>query len=209
MTEMRPTLPIFLLMFPLLVFQSGCGAIANLNAAATPLQIYELPAPEVDAGTRRRSVELVVEEPVASGAIATDRIMIRPEPLQAQYLPGVRWPDPAQEMVQTMILRTLLQTGALASVGRRPIGTLGDFALLSELTDFQAEAQDGGPFVVRVRLIARLARERDARVIATRGFEATANASSDRPDDVVAAFDEAAGQLVSDVALWTLARLGG
>ena len=188
---------------------SGCTAISALGEASRPLEIYELRTPATaPAATRRRDIEVVVEEPMASGALATERIMIRPGPLQAQYLPGVRWADPAPVMLQTLILRSLTESGALSSVGRRPLGTAGDYAVLSELTDFHAETADGtGGATVRLRLIVRLVRERDARVIGTRTFSATQQAASTEADAVVAAFDQASSQLLSEVTNWVLSQL--
>lgn len=189
---------------------SGCTAISTLGEASRALEIYELRAPQAPTvATRRRDIEVVVEEPMAGGALATERIMIRPEPLKAQYLPGVRWADPAPVMLQTLILRSLTESGALSSVGRRPLGAAGDYAVLSELTDFHAETAEGADGVtVRLRLIVRLVRERDARVIATKTFSAVNPASSTETDAVIAAFDQASMQLLSEVTSWVLSQLG-
>ncbi|WP_112322105.1 ABC-type transport auxiliary lipoprotein family protein [Oceanibium sediminis] len=187
----------------------GCSAISSLNSASQPLEIYEISTPAIQPAATRRNIELIVEEPSASGALATERIMIRPAPLQAQYLPGVRWSDPAPVMLQTQMLRGLSATGALGSVGRRPVGTSGDYAVLSELTDFQAESTgDGDDVTIRVRLMVRLVREQDAQVIATRTFEVTEAAASSDPGPIVEAFDRAAGRLLGDVMPWVLRNSG-
>lgn len=195
-----------LLALPLL---AGCSAISALGEASQPLEIYELQTPPVpQVAARQRSVELVVEEPIASGALATERIMIRPAPLQAQYLPGVRWADTAPVMLQTLIVRSLTETGALNSVGRRPVGTIADYAVLGELTDFQAEpAVEGDSATVRLRLVLRVVRESNARVIATRSFAVTEPADGTDADSVVAAFNRACTSLLSEIVPWILARL--
>jgi len=184
----------------------ACTAISTLSEVSRPLEIYELHAPELQSvATRRTDIEVVVEEPMASGALTTERIMIRPGALQAQYLPGVRWADPAPEMLQTLLLRSLTATGALGSVGRRPVGTIGDYVVLSELTDFQAETTDEtDTATIRLRLMVRLVHERDARVIANRTFEVTETAGSSEIDAVVAAFDRASGRMLSEIVPWIL-----
>lgn len=199
-----PTTLLLLLTIP------GCSALTALGEASQPLEIYELRTPELPAAaSARRDIELIIEEPVASGALATDRIMIRPSPLQAQYLPGVRWADPAPVMLQTLILRSLTERGALGSVGRRPLAVAGDYAVLSELTDFQAETSDGTKGAeVRLRLIVRLVREADSRVIATRSFAVTETAGATDADTVVSAFDRASGRLLAEIAPWVLGQLG-
>lgn len=198
------------LLLLLLVSLSGCTALSALDEASQPLEIYELrPLVSSPSAARVRNVEVIVEEPIGSGALATERIMIRPEPLQAQYLPGVRWADTAPVMLQTLIVRSLTETGAFGSVGRSPVGTLADFAVLSELTDFQAEAlADSAGATVRIRLVSRVVRESDARVVATGSFSSTENTEATDPDSVVAAFDRATAQLLSDLVPWIVGQIG-
>ena len=191
---------------------SGCGALAALGGAATPLDAYDLrpPADGPRAAGAPLARSLVIETPEAAGAIDTDRILIRPHPLQAQYLPGARWTDPAPVLVQTLILRTVENAGALRFAGRRPLGGSGDFALVSEITDFQAElpGNDGAAALVRVRIAARLVRESDAAVVASRVFEATAPAARLETLSVVEAFDAAAAPVSGDLAAWVLRTMG-
>lgn len=192
-----------MLLLLMLASLSGCSALSALNDASQPLEIYELRTPEVTGTASRRSTEVIVEEPIASGALATERIMVQPAPLQAQYLPGVRWSDTAPVMLQTLMVRSLAETGALASVGRSPVGTRADFAVLSELTDFQVEAGEAeADVLVRVRLIVRLVQESDSRVVASRTFANTASAPSTDPAPVAAAFDAATSRLLSDAVSW-------
>lgn len=203
---MRLILPCLAL--PLL---AGCTAITALGEASRPLQIYELQTPIVQqAAGRRRAVELIVEEPFAGGSLNTERILIRPTPVQAQYLPDVRWADTAPVMLQTLLVRSLSETGAWSSVGRRPVGTRADYAVLGELTDFHAvPADDGDTATVRVRLILRIVREGDARVVATRSFTASEPTEATDPTRMVAAFDRATAQLLSEIVPWIIARTVG
>ncbi|ANT62563.1 hypothetical protein AYJ57_19440 [Salipiger sp. CCB-MM3] len=187
---------------------SGCGAIAALDDASTPLEIYELQTPPIQPSAARGSLELVVEPPIASGALSTERIMIRPAPLQAQYLPDVRWSDEAPAMLQTLLVRSLSETGAFASVGRAPLGAQGDYALLGELTDFQAQGAEGGA-AVRIRIMLRLVRERDASVVAARTFEVTEPAADTETDTLVAAFDRGTSRILSEVLPWVVGATRG
>ena len=183
----------------------GCAAISALDEASQPLEVYELRAPAVRKAAIQRNIELIVEEPAASGSVATERIMIRPTPLQAQYLPGVRWADIAPVMVQTLLVRSLTESGAFRSVGRLPVGIEADYALLSELTDFQAEPiMDGEAAVIRVRIIARIVRESDARVVGTRAFTVTEEAETLDADAVVRAFERATSKMLTGVVAWVI-----
>nr|WP_235047681.1 hypothetical protein [Limimaricola cinnabarinus] len=90
------------------------------------------------------------------------------------------------ETVQTLMVRTLSATGALRYVGRRPLGVGGDFAALTELTDFQARAEAAGPgAVINLRMIVRLVRERDATVVSTCTITAKAQAATTESGDIV------------------------
>lgn len=191
----------------LLTALSGCSALSALDEASKPLEVYELTTPAVRLSGARRNVELVVEEPAASGALATERIMVRPAPLQAQYLPGVRWADTAPIMLQTLMVRSLTETGSFSSVGRRPVGTLADYTVLSELTDFQAETTgEEGQTTVRIRMSFRLVRENDARVVATRTLTATDAATSTEVDAIAIAFDRATTRLLAEAVPWIIAN---
>lgn len=190
---------------------ASCGAVSALSDAATPLDVIMLQPPEdlpVRDG-RPQSRDIIVEEPTAGGALATDRIMIQPGALQAQYLPDVRWSDPAPVMLQTLMLRALDETRAFQYVGRRPLGPGGDFAILTEMVDFQAELTgDGETAEVDVRVIVRIVRERGAQVVATRTFASTEPAASLSDLDLAKAFDTATGRVISDFTVWTLSTLG-
>ena len=187
-------------------FLSGCGGL--LGGATTPLDAYELRAPEVAAAARTTSRSLVIEVPGAGGALDTDRIMIRPNPLQAQYLPGVRWTEDAPVMLQSVMLRAFEDTNALRYVGRRPLGGLGDIALVSELTDMQAEVGPEGEVRARIRLTARLVREDDAEVLASRNFQASVPVASTDTMDVVQGLNAALDQVVGELVTWLLRQIG-
>lgn len=197
-----------LLLLP--AFLSGCTAISSLSQASQPLEIYELDTPQTARSRVSRNAELVVAEPVGTGSVNTERILIQPSPLQAQYLPGVRWADTAPVMLQTVLVRSLIETGAFTSVGRSPIGSLSDFTLLSELTDFQAEvASEGTLAVVRVRIVFRLVRESDSRVIATSAFAVTEQADATDIDSVVAAFNRATARVTTGAVPWVIGATSG
>lgn len=191
--------------FAILATISGCSAISALNEVTIPLEVYELRAPaDIPATTRGQlQRDVIIELPTTSGALSTDRIMIRPNQLQAQYLPDVRWSDATPVMVQTLMLRSVEATGAVRYVGRQPLTSNGDFAIITELVDFQAElAADGETANTQMKLIVRVIRERDASIIASRTFVASAVASSTETPAVIAAFNAASSTLFSEFARW-------
>lgn len=112
-------------------------------------------------------------------------------------------------MLQNLMLRAFEDTNALRYVGRRPLGGSGDFALVSELTDFQAEVgPDGTSVTTRVRFTVRLVRESDASIVASRTIQRTAAAASTETLDVVASFNLATNAALQDLTGWALRLIG-
>lgn len=186
---------------------AGCSAISAISDATTPLNVFELRVPPELPVWQNRALQrdVVIELPTSGGALATDRIMVRPSPLQAQYLPEVRWSEPTPVMVQTLMLRTLDATQGLRYVGRRPLGASGDFAIVSELVDFHAVlAPESDAATVEVRLIARVVREADVRIVASRTFTASVPVASSETVTLVDGFDAAVAQVMTEFAGWAL-----
>jgi cholesterol transport system auxiliary component len=189
---------------------TGCSALSALNGAASPLDAYDLTAPGAPIVARSTSArQFVVELPTTTGALNNDRILIRPHPLQAAYLPDGKWAEDVPVMLQTLLVRSFEDTNAFRYVGRRPLGTSGDYALVTDLTDFQAEAAaDGKTASIRLRLTARLVREDDAAILSTRSFTSTAQVASTKTLDLVEGFNTANQSMLSDVTNWGLKTLG-
>jgi cholesterol transport system auxiliary component len=191
------------------VLLSGCSALSVLSGATTPLNAFDLSAPANPPVARSSSSrQIVVELPTAPGALNTDRILIRPHPLQAAYLPDGQWAEETPTMVQTLLVRTLEDSNAFRYVGRRPLGASGDYALVTDLTDFQAEAGSAGnSATIRLRLTARLVREDDAAILASRSFTASAEVASTETLALVEGFNLANQSLLADISTWVLGTL--
>lgn len=199
---MRPLLLVVLLALP------SCGVIGALTKATTPLDAYELrgnlPAVQPSA---RGQLHLIVEPPVVAASLDTDRILIRPNGLQAQYMPDGRWTDPPSKMLQTALVRELDAAGKFAYVGRTPLGPGGDYALLTEIIAFEAQLDATGNPSTHVRLLARLVRERDLAIAATRVFATTVPVPTTATPDLVRGLDAALSQITAQMTDWTLSAL--
>jgi cholesterol transport system auxiliary component len=189
----------------------GCSPLANLSAASVPLDAFALTPLETE-GRAAGSRHLVVELPTASGAIVTDRILVKPAPLQVTFLPGARWVDPAPELVQTLLVQSLQASGGFRLVGRQTLGLLPDYTLLTEIRDFQAESLPPGAAAshrIRVGLVLTLVRESDRTVVATRNIDATATVGDAGALTMVTAFDAAMSAVLAEAVAWIGAVAGG
>ncbi len=200
---MTPTATRTLLAVSMLVLLAGCGLF---NKAAETLDAYTLSPLAGNGDARGSSQHLVVELPTSSGALATDRILIKPNRLQAEYLPQGRWVDATPVLIQTLLVASLQNSGAFRLVGRDGAGLSPDYRLLVELTDFQAEAPAEGvaEIAVNVGLTMTMSRDDDGSLIATRRFEHTALASSSDTLALVSAFDQATQRVLADSVAWSV-----
>lgn len=188
---------------------SGCSVLSALGKATASLDAYELRGnlPPVTE-TRRSQLHVIVEPPIVSGALDTDRILIRPNRLQAQYLPDGRWTDTPAKMLQSALVREIDGTGAFGYVGREPLGGGGDYAVVTEITDFQPEVVTDGQIEDHIRVATKLVRERDVAVVAQRVFEVRVPAASTNTPHLIASLDAAMARIVGEIVSWTVANLG-
>lgn len=190
---------------------SACSAADFLGGDSEPLDAYELRPPQSvpQAARQRQAIDVVIETPAASGAVDTDRILVRTAPAQIQYLPDARWVESVPQMVQTALVEALEASGGYRYVGRRPLGPSGDFAVIANITDFHAAPNaDGTAALIRLALTARIIRESDASVVATRGFTAAIPVEGVATAALVAGFNAAAGEVFTDMAGWVLRATG-
>ncbi|MDQ2101870.1 ABC-type transport auxiliary lipoprotein family protein [Azospirillum isscasi] len=182
---------------------TGCAA---LNPTAPSL--YTLtPGAVADAGLPRVNWQLLVEPPAASAGIDTPRIAVTRSATALDYFAGVSWADRAPGMVQGLIVQSFEDSRRIVSVGRDSAGLRSDFVLKTELRDFQAEFADDGATVpdrVRVRLSAKLVAMPSRTIEAGDTFDAMVPVRGSDFTDVIAAFNEALGQVQAALVDWTL-----
>ena len=185
----------------------GCSALSSLNAAATPLDTYDLrPAAGATAG-RRTSRTLLVAQPQVSAALATDRIVVKPDPASITFLPSARWSDELPNVFQYLVIRSISTTGRIGYVGPSGAGPVPDKALLVRIDAFDVNARSDGTFEVQVDVDMTIVNDRDQRVVATRRFAQSAETSSDSPKDVVAAFQNVLDALLPEISDWVIAKV--
>ena len=187
---------------------AGCSALSSIESASKPLDTFELsplPAGSVAAARSRRSLEVAL--PTATGALTSDRIVIKPTPLQVQALPNARWVNEATEHVQLLLVRSLAGSGRFALVTSAGSGPTPDYVLLTDLQAFQAEVTPDQVTVV-IRTTMTLLSDIDGTIISSRSFANTATVPDTTTEIVVTAFDEAMTQQLRDVVDWLASNAG-
>ena len=193
---------------------SGCGTFGALNNASRNLDAYELrPLPPQGDGQGQVRVGgrmVFVAEPSVTGALGSERIVVKPGALQVAFLPDGRWVEPTSVHIRNLIARSLANSGSLGLVSTNNVGPLPDFTLMTDVETFEAQVGAGGaPARVVATLTISIARDADGRLVAARRFSRSADATSLDAPDIVAAFNSAMSALLRDSTAWAVGVMAG
>ena len=181
---------------------------ACLSLGKKPEQTVYSPQVAISAGADWPSVDwpLLVMRPLASDALDTARIVVRPQPGTLQVYQGAAWSDPAPDLLQAALVGAFEDSGKIVAVGRQGSGLRGDFSLLLDMRQFEAVYENGAasPAAV-IQLQAKLLGKPGNRVLAAKTFRVAVPASGKDVPAVVAAFDSALNQSIAQIVGWTLA----
>ena len=187
----------------------GCeGLIPSLGGP--PANLYTLtPKNTFAKGLPQARWQLVVEEPLAAGGLNVDRIALQATPTELKYFARARWTERAPRMVQTLLVESFENSGAIIAVGRKAIGLRSDYNLITELREFQAEYFDGAAVpTIRIRLNAKMVKQPRRAIVASRTFEAEVKAEGKEIRQIIRAFDSALGKVLRHTVEWTIKTPG-
>jgi len=182
---------------------SACGGL--LGPSEAPPQIYVLHPPfGVVANAPSVQWQFGVTEPVAPDVFDSKRITLTLGQTM-DYYAGSAWSDQAPDLLQGLLVEAFEKSGKIKAVGRNSAGVRADILVTTEIRDFSAhyEVKDGIPTIV-VDIVAKLITATHHDVIATYDARHEVKASVNSVPAVVAAFNEATGQTISDIVSWSL-----
>ena len=152
------------------------------------------------------ALAIAVARPRAAAAIDTDRIAVHSAGNRFDYYSAARWAESAPQMLQQNLVAALAATaqfggGVMTAPARVPAELLLDVELrrFEAVTAGADAASPGAVPVVHVQVQASLIDSRRAARITSFVSEASVPASGNRLSAVVAAFDLANAQVVSDI----------
>jgi cholesterol transport system auxiliary component len=190
----------------LLVVSGLCTACVGsvLKSDNEAPDLYRLAAPAASGGGAGPSLAqaITVARPRSVSSLDTDRIAVTTPGHGFDYLAGARWSDTAPQMVQQLLVDTLMAEGRFATAVAAPSRVPTDMLLEVELRHFEAVyASVGEPPRILVQLQANLVDVRRGTRVAS--FDSRAEATATRNDRtaVVAAFEDAALRAARDAAL--------
>lgn len=190
---------------------SGCTTFASLNSAARNLDAYELHPLPSQGAIRPAGRSVFVADPSVTGALGSERIVIKPKPLQVAFLPDGRWVEATPQMVRNLLARSLANSGRLGLVSTNTVGPLPDYTVMTDIETFQAEvgSPSGAPARVVVVMTISIARDVDGRLIAARRFSQTADATGKDADEIAQAFDATMTVILREATNWSVGVMTG
>ncbi len=201
------------LTLPLAALATACDL--TVPGQGPPPTLYRLtPKSTFSEDLPRVDWQLILEVPVADAGLSTTRVALLRTPTQLEYYARSSWTDRAPLMVQTLMIESFENSGRIVAVGRESVGLRADFILKTELREFQAEyfeaeypgaeKSGAGKPSVRVGINVKVVEMPRRTIVASRSFEAVAEAGADAMTEIIAAFDEALGKVLKGLVEWTL-----
>jgi len=145
-----------------------------------------------------RPISVVVTPPRAAPGFDRPRMVYLREPHHIEYFAQNQWVEAPPRMLAPMITAALERSSAFRAVLQAPSAAAGEVRLNTEILRLQQEFFDK-PSKVRFTLRARLVDDATRQVIATREFEALADAPADNPYSGVQAANQAVNQVLEEL----------
>jgi len=180
-------------------FATGCSILPQ----AQPVQMLD-PRPTPPASGPAAEWSLRVARPESDPARDSARVLVRTSTARLQVLPEARWVAPAPELVRTLIIRHLRDTGALDRV--ETTGADADRALRTDLRRFELTEAGAGGLTAAIEIELRLFDSPGAGMIARRLVAHDARAASAAAPDVLAAFEAVLDRTLAEITEWLLGQ---
>jgi cholesterol transport system auxiliary component len=186
----------------------GCSL---LPAPPAP-QIFRL-SPLADDPPSGRIIRkrLVVDIPMASESLDTDRIAVIRDRTRFDYYANSLWTDRVPLLVQGLLVEGFENDGTIAQVGRDAHTLTPDYLLETEIRAFEARytgSSEQLPSAV-VALDVSLVKMPDHRLIGRTLITETSAAARNSVDAIVEAFDVAVGKILLRSIAWTTGKMMG
>jgi cholesterol transport system auxiliary component len=183
----------------------GCAGCAGslLGPSGEAPAIYRLEVAGAPGGAAKLPLALGVARPRAAVSLDTERIAVVQPDNRFDHFAGMRWSEPAPQMLQSLIVRVLQSDGRFEVVVATPSRVPTDLLLDLELRRFEAVyAADGASPSVQVEFQATLVDPRRVRRVSSFVASSEVAAAGNRRDAVLGAYQRATDEAVHALAAW-------
>jgi cholesterol transport system auxiliary component len=170
---------------------TGCTGLFHSNAV--PEQTYYLRAPPVAApGSGAMRASLRVGHVTAGPGLDTPHIMLVQADHRMNFYTGARWPAPATEVIEALIVETMRGSGQWSSVEDSTSPFPSDYFIQVVVRRFEADyTQSATAPAVQVILDCTIGRREGRDVVGSFVASGSATAEANRQGAVVDAFEQA------------------
>jgi cholesterol transport system auxiliary component len=184
------------------LLMAGCASLLGLPPSphlyrVTPKSTYPANLPHLPT-------QILIDVPLAPAGLDSSRIALSRSAVSIDYFADSEWTERVPLLVQTALLESFENSGAIAAIDRESMGLRADFILKTEIRHFEAlyDSPNGAP-EVWVAIIARLVNPSGRDIVAHASFERRERAAANDMGRIVVAFDEALGAVMADIVAWT------
>ncbi|MEO0410934.1 MAG: ABC-type transport auxiliary lipoprotein family protein [Pseudomonadota bacterium] len=185
----------------------ACGPIVDLGGqSGPPPRIYDM-APSIagaPSDAEAKAFVVLVEEPTAESVLDQDRIAVRLDYGEIQYLSGLRLADRPARLIRKVIVEDLGKVNHVTALGRGALDVPSDFRLKLIVRDFQINAATGGPQSSTVTLQALLI-DTSGALAASEVFSQAQDAPLVEGEYAIKSLNESLGVVVGQLKTWLLA----
>ena len=176
---------------------AGCSDM--LGPPAAP-RLYLLRPPLPAPTTDRLPGVLAIAMPDADAEFDTDRIAIQQPGAILDYYADAAWPDHVPVLVRAALVEAFEAEGAIDTVSGDLGGLAADYALVTEIRDFEARyaVTDGIPLCV-IRIDVHLVDQKKRSSLASFVASAEKSAARNSIEAAVAGFNAALGDVLGDI----------
>ncbi|HVO48732.1 MAG TPA: ABC-type transport auxiliary lipoprotein family protein [Steroidobacteraceae bacterium] len=180
------------------------GCAGGLHSDTKAAQVYVLrtgTSPATDAVSGNRA-SIHVARPLAGPGLDDEHIVLVQPDHRMSYYVASRWPAPLPEVVESLALQTLRDSGAWSAVQGSSSSFPADYILQIAIRRFEADYSGRADAPqVRVVLDCTVGKRAGREIIANFVAEGSADAGANRMSEVVAAFEAASGKALALVAV--------
>ena len=171
---------------------------AATSMAGTP--VVATPMPGTMANATAAPATLQVQFPIAAAGLASDSIAVLRSGERLDYYSAARWAGAAPGMLQMLAIDALRATHRFTMVESDVGPFASEYVLSLELNHFEAEYSGAGPPTVHVALVGTFGKRGSRDALASFAADSRVSADADRLQAVVAAFERATGEALSQIA---------
>ena len=183
------------------VLCTGCVGSLLESGNEAP-EVYRLAGASLQDRGDPLPLALAVAPPRAAASLDTERIAVVQPDSRFDYFSGVRWAEPAPQMLQQLLVRALAADGRFATVVAAPSRVPADLSLDVELRSFEAVYAGGAAVpVVRVEMQVTLVDARKAQRLASFVVRKESAAADNRRTAVLESFERATAEALQETVV--------